>query len=456
KIDASAAYARLVDHLATCVGKPELFVTCGKAITYVRVHSAANGFLNHWKECESWRSWGDRSRFIRDAFTDARRAWDQLKNLGHGDDQLMLHANARTALRTVLVHGWGIYISQPDDEHLIWYGDLRWHHANGHTPSCEEFDWLIDSLVDQVHGETDEETNCDHPLIVSAIHGGGSSEKPDDGTVGDALLVLSGMHGLGSSTKRSSYVKALVRCMALTKPSRVRHAALRAVSDAGEDLASIATDSMSQGLDATLLDDLSRALSPVTLLNDVQNSIPPVDYVDGRNRCYLRLISALTKNDEWCKRLTRDGHVEWCISSSLYDTVLASFMVLDKVFLAGILLRIDPSGTDISPNPAQEKRWMLVNSAWAHCRYFNKEKIEALPALVAVTRQNLPDFTGAELADLASAVHEALQSLNGRRGWLGRANVLLINATLPIVQGLYGELSPYAEHPSASQHNNGS
>jgi hypothetical protein len=31
----------------------------------------------------------------------------------------MLHANARTALRTVLVHGWGMYISQPDDEHLI-------------------------------------------------------------------------------------------------------------------------------------------------------------------------------------------------------------------------------------------------------------------------------------------------------------------------------------------------
>jgi hypothetical protein len=76
KIDASAVYARLVDHLATCVGRPELFVTCGKAIAYLRVHSAVNGFLNHWKECESWRSWGDKSRFIRDAFTDARRAWD--------------------------------------------------------------------------------------------------------------------------------------------------------------------------------------------------------------------------------------------------------------------------------------------------------------------------------------------------------------------------------------------
>jgi hypothetical protein len=258
------------------------------------------------------------------------------------------------------------------------------------------------------------------------------------------------MHGLGSSTKRSSYVKALVRCMAPTRPSRVRHAALRAVADAGEDLASIANDSRSQGLDATLLDELSRALSH-------QNSTLPSDYVGERNCYYLQLISALTKNDEWCKRLTRDGLVEWCISSSLYDTVLASFMVLDKVFLAGILLRIKPSGMDIPPNPFQEKRWILVNSAWKDkYRFYGTDIIRALPVLVAMTRQNLPDFTRMKLADLAGAVHEALQYLKVQRGRRGHAIILMIDAGLPIVQGLYDELSPYAEHPSASQHNNGS
>ncbi|KAJ8582153.1 hypothetical protein M405DRAFT_937920 [Rhizopogon salebrosus TDB-379] len=437
-MDASTAYGRLVDNLATCVGRPELFVTCGKAMAHLHVHSAVSGFPNYSKEYKTWCSWGDKSHFIRDAFTDAHRHHDQLKNLGNEGDRLKLQANARAALRTVVVYGWETCLSHPNEEELIWYGDLRWHHANGKTPSYEEFDWLIDYLVDRVPDETDDKTE-------------GSSEKPDDETVGDALLALSGMHGLGSPTKRSSYVKALVRCMAPTRPSRVRHAALRAVSDAGEDLASIANDSMSQGLDATLLDELSRALSH-------QNSIPSSDFVDKRTCCYLQLISALTKNDEWCKRLTSDGLVEWCISSSLYDTVLASSMVLDKVFLTGILLHINPSGTDISPNPVQEKKWMLVNSAWAHRHSFNKERIEALPALVAVTRQNLPDFTRAELADLASAVHEALQSLKDRRrrGWLGRINVLLIDAALPIVQELYDELSPYAEHPSASQHNNGS
>jgi hypothetical protein len=263
------------------------------------------------------------------------------------------------------------------------------------------------------------------------------------------------MHGLGSSTKQSSYVKALVRCMAPTRPPRVRHAALRAVSEAGEDLASIANDSMSQGLDSTLLDGLSRALSPFILPNDVQNSSPP--FVNERNCCYLRLISALTKNDEWCKRLTRDGHVEWCISSSLYDTVLASSMVLDKVFLADILLRINPSGTDISSNPVQEKRWMLVNSAWKNkFRFYDMDIVKALPVLVAMTRQNLPGFTRMKLADLAGAVHEALQTLKDQRGWRGHAYVLPIDASLPILRGLYDELSPYAERPSASQHNSGS
>ncbi|KAJ8585609.1 hypothetical protein M405DRAFT_401299 [Rhizopogon salebrosus TDB-379] len=160
KIDASAAYGRLIDNLAMCVGRPELFVTCGKAMAHLRVQSAVNGSPNLRKECESWSSWVDKSRFIRDAFTDARHAWDQLKNLGREDDRLMLQANARTALRTVIVHGREFCVSRPEEEYLIWEGDLRWHHADGHTPSCEEFDWLIDYLVDRVPDETDDKTEA--------------------------------------------------------------------------------------------------------------------------------------------------------------------------------------------------------------------------------------------------------------------------------------------------------
>jgi hypothetical protein len=171
-IDASTAYGRFVDNLATCVGRLELelVVTYVKAMAHLRVQSAVNGFPDIMKVWESWGSWRDKSRFTRDAFTDARRAWHQFKNAGGEDDRLMLLANARTALRTVVVHGEEICISQPDDEYLIWYGDLRWNHASGETPSCEEFDWLIDYLVFRVPDETDDNTEGDYPLILSTMH----------------------------------------------------------------------------------------------------------------------------------------------------------------------------------------------------------------------------------------------------------------------------------------------
>jgi hypothetical protein len=452
KIDASAAYARLVDSLATCVDRPELFVTCGKAMAHLCVHTTVKQYRTYEKESTTWLSWGDRGHFIRDAFADAHLAHDQLKNPENEGDRLMLQANVCTALKTMVFHGLPDRFPSPHDMELIWNGDLRWRHANGHPLSCDEFDWLIDYLVDKVHDEADDETNSDHPFILSAIHGRVSFNNE---TICDALLALSGMHGLGSSTKRFPYVKALVRFMAPTRPSRVRYAALRVVSDAGEDLASIANGSISQGLDATLLDELSRALSPVILPGDIWDGLS--SFVSRRNRCYLRLISALTKNDEWCKRLTRDSQVEWCISSSLYDTVLSSSLILDKVSLAEILLHvesIDASGTHICPNPVKEKRWTLVNRAWNtfHYSYYYsyysdyKEGIEALPALVAVTRQNLPDLTRAKLADLASDVRRALQILKDTRGRLGQADIILLDAALPIVQGLYHELSSDAEH----------
>jgi hypothetical protein len=168
-IDASTAYARLVDNLATCVGRPELFVTCGKAMAHLHVHSAVNS-RSYWKEYGTWRSWGDKSHFIRDALTDAHRHHDQLKNLGNEGDRLKLQANARAALRTVVVYGWEDYLVHPNKEELIWDGDLRWHHANGKTPSYEEFDWLIDYLVDRVPDETDDISGGDYPLILSVMH----------------------------------------------------------------------------------------------------------------------------------------------------------------------------------------------------------------------------------------------------------------------------------------------
>ncbi|OJA11725.1 hypothetical protein AZE42_11467 [Rhizopogon vesiculosus] len=440
KLDASAVYARLIDICKTLADRSELYVTCGKAMAHLHVQSVKTNS----RDVDSWFFWGslrNRSRFIRDSFMDARFACSQPKNTDN-EAQRKNAADARTALRTMVVHGLSSgRLCLPDDERLIWRGDLRWRHGNGSTPSCDEFDWLIDYLV---------------------------RHEEDDETEGDALLALSAMHALGSSARRPSYIMALIRCMAPTRSSRVRHAALKAVSGAGEELASITNDStLSRGIDATHLDELSRVLLSVVRPNHdqtMQENGSATSFVESRDCCYLRLIFALTKNDEWCQRLTRDGHVEWCIS--LHDKVLASSLFIDSVCLAGILLRTDPSSKNISPNPAQEKWWMLMQHAWNRFylplpSYSNLEPedmsiIEALQALVIMTRQNLPNnrVAGAEIAKLARYVHDVLQNLKRTQGWLTQADARL-DAALLAVQGLYDELSSYAEHGNTSQGDNG-
>ncbi|OJA08596.1 hypothetical protein AZE42_07129 [Rhizopogon vesiculosus] len=443
KLDASPIYARLFDTLKTCVDRPELFVTYRKAMAHLRIQSTKLNFPYFMESNVAWRAWGDRSQFIRDATMDAQLACEQRNNAEDRNAQLKHEADARTALRTMLVHGLHDYLLPPDNEHLIWNGDFRWRHSNGNTPSYEEFDWLIDYLVEKVNDETDAETE------------------------GDALLALSAMHGLGSSAKRSSYVKALTRCMAPTRPSRVRYAALRAVSDARDELASItsgSTSSDSQGVDKTLLDELSRALLGVIHPNHSQ-PMQDSSLVKLRDCCYLRFIFALAENDEWCKRLTRDGHVDWCIS--LHDKVLASSLFIDKVYLAGIILRINPSRKNNYLNPAQQQCWTLIQRAWNRFylplpSYSNLEPtdmniIEALQALVTTTRQNLRNsnnrVASAELETLQRYVHNVLQNLKRTQERLSQADAPL-DAALLTVQGLYNELSSYAEHRNTSQGDN--
>ncbi|OJA20144.1 hypothetical protein AZE42_13060, partial [Rhizopogon vesiculosus] len=357
-------------------------------------------------------------------------------------------ADARSALRTILVHGRSNRLLPPDNELLIWNGDFRWRDNDGNTPSSEEFDWLIDYLVEKVDEETDAETE------------------------GDALLALSAMYGLGSSAKRPSYVMALTRCMAPTRFPRVRYAALRVVSEAREELASKTnSDSASLDVDETLLDGLSHALLTVVCPNHDQTTQDSTSdaYSAGMANChYLRLIFTLQKNDEWCERLARSGHLRWCISSSLYDNVLASPKFVDKTYLAGILLRIDPSSNDISPDSAQEKWWTLLQRAWGtpylyspKFRVEQEQSIEALRALVTMTRQNLPDpnntVASAQLAKLATYVHSALQNLKEEQTFLRpQADARLDDAVLA-VQGLYDDLSSYAasEHRQTPQGDDG-
>ncbi|KAG2119275.1 hypothetical protein BD769DRAFT_1482029 [Suillus cothurnatus] len=239
-LDASAVYARLRDHFRACSDREELFLKYGKAMAHLRTQTMKIKPQLLSKDFDTLRCWGGQSHFISDAFVGGQDAYRLLEGQGSAldpQDRRNHHlADVRTALRTIVAHGQCYQLSPPDDENLIWEGDLRWCHSNGRAPSCEEFDWLIDYLTDTLATATDDESE------------------------GDAVLALSAMGGLGSSAKRPAYIRSLVCCMDSAKPPRVRHAALRAVFEARNELASLASDSMPQGVDTHLLDALSRAI----------------------------------------------------------------------------------------------------------------------------------------------------------------------------------------------------
>ena len=187
--DASTIYQRLRTFSAYR-GSQELCVKCVTAMAHLCSQSVTLDGVCLGLNEDIWERVGGKGRLIHDAFMAGHLAWDQSKGKNGSEQNHM--ANARTALRTIIVYGRRGYLSRPDNEEVIWNGDLRWRHNDGKTPSCEEFDWLIDYLA---------------------------AGREDDETEGDALLVLSAMRGLGSSSKRPSYLDVLIHCMDPTRPS---------------------------------------------------------------------------------------------------------------------------------------------------------------------------------------------------------------------------------------------
>jgi len=245
---------------------------------------------------------------------------------------------------------------------------------------------------------------------------------------------LSAMHGLGSFAKRPSYIQALIHCMG-TRPSRVRYAALRAVSDAREELCAL--DSI-QGVDANLLDGLSCALlTAITSGSDVL-------FHPNRDRCYFRIISALARSDEWCQRLASHGHIDRCISL-LHNVLIAPASSFDlNFYLAGIFARIDPSGRNPPFSPDQKEWQTLMRKGWEASKLFSmQECVGALPALVTATRKNLPEpgngFASTELADLNMHVSWVLDKLLQERPEVA-------SVALPSVQCLSDDLHRIIAH----------
>ncbi|OJA16564.1 hypothetical protein AZE42_03846 [Rhizopogon vesiculosus] len=417
KVDISAAYARLFDTFTTCRYKSESYI---KAMAHLWTQPVKINPLLIERPISS----DDRDRLIRNAFTSGRDAWGQFTVAEEEGARQKHKADVRTALRTMVVYGRSHRLSFPDDESLIWHGDLQWRHCNGVSPSCAEFDWLVDYLADKV-GAT------------------------DDATEGDALLALSAMPTLGSPVKRGSYIKVLIRCLSPTRPSRVRYAALRAIVDARAELASITSDSMPQGVDAGLLDELSHALLAAILSNHIQ-SIPSGHVLVYGNKYsdsyYFRLLFALATNDEWRQRLVCHGHVEWC--TSLVDLTIRLQVSDRNFYLAGIFSRIYPSSRDLSISPRQERWRTLMSTAWIALDGMERQDIygciDALPALVEATTQSFQYWDNGlpcwELCDWQLVAESVQRILVRLQALVGQADEGLVNAALPAVQGLHDDI----------------
>ncbi|KAG2357889.1 hypothetical protein BDR07DRAFT_317339 [Suillus spraguei] len=236
--------------------------------------------------------------------------------------------------------------------------------------------------------------------------------------------------------------------MGSTRPHRVRYTALRAVCGAREQLASITSASMPQGIDAQLLNELSCALLTAVRPhneNKTHHTGHDTSFHLDRDYCYLRLIYALIKNDEWYQRLTHDGHLDRCIS--LFDEVCKQRYSMIGSCLLVIFGCIKSSDHHLPFSLAEEKYRLLFTDAWDYAQYHvEHDAVDRIPAFVTVTRHTLTtshySVPREWLVDLTAKVHCALFSLQR-----GQANCVdrgiaqaAIDTALSSMQGLYDDL----------------
>ncbi|KAG1728024.1 hypothetical protein EDD22DRAFT_961127 [Suillus occidentalis] len=264
---------------------------------------------------------------------------------------------------------------------------------------------------------------------------------------------------------RSCYQKRRHNAFDLRSTPHIRHAALRAVADAQEELASITNELMPQGVDATFLDELSCALLTVVRPNQDQIAQHNGMYITFRDTCYSRLIFALAQNDEWRERRARSGHFEHCVS--LAEDALERGTWVPGCYLAGIFAYIDPSDKVLPLSPMQERWRAFIKGKWKSARRIKYigDYISTFPALVAVTKLDLLswDFSvpNEKLTKLTKDVHGTLESLSilsleDQPFFIDRdPDQAIVRTALSSVQGLHDDLRRMTENSNTSQRDNG-
>ncbi|KAG1754827.1 uncharacterized protein EDB91DRAFT_1242061 [Suillus paluster] len=230
--------------------------------------------------------------------------------------------------------------------------------------------------------------------------------------------------------------------MEADKPSRLRHAALRAVFDARLELVDIVEQPEGEFREK-ILTELAPALFTTTKPIAPQRSDDEPDAVfnPGRDDCYLRLIFTLAKQSDWRAHLGKAGHIERCISLLGHVIKNCSSDSSTPVkhhpyYLAGILIRMNASDDYQSPgfadNISEQEWWSLLKGAWSamywNDLYLEDESVEALPGIVTYTLDLLKTQTArydaASLVRLVDRIYEALSDCKAKPGILSAVKSL--------------------------------
>ncbi|OJA18514.1 hypothetical protein AZE42_12141 [Rhizopogon vesiculosus] len=341
-------------------------VDCGRALNHLCVAGVPIGDESTPRRI--WHQW--RNIVLPQGFEQCKTLACQLST---SSDRLRCQADTRTALRMMIAAAGDGFIP-PDSESIIWRGRFTW---SGDHRTSADFDWLVDYLV-----------YC----------------SKDSTTMADAFLALSAMGGLGSRDRAPAYLEALISAMKSDSPHRLRYAALRAVSDSRMALADINAIE-GEKIRESLLTKLSPALLMAIRVENEKNY--------WRDDAYLRLIMALASNEQWCRQLVADGHIEQCIFMlNNLDERSSAPLHLSAVF--GRLCATCPDAAAFEA-VAHAQFSRLAKLAWQSVLdlklYDEDESISALPAVVTFTRQKI---IVADLKDIRRNVGLAMDKLKRR------------------------------------------
>jgi hypothetical protein len=195
-----------------------------------------------------------------------------------------------------------LYLGQQESQWSYWGGPPDWH-------TQAQFDLLVDYLVKAGQGT-------------------------DYTAIGDAFAVLAGLRGSPSTLERKHlYIQTMIRFMESEVPLRTRHAAMSAAYALRTEVAAMDRD------DEPLRYLFSRALSSVVrarapaMQQQASTSVDDNPFNEllsvnrRRDRCYLGLLCALSKEPSWHAHLHRHGHFKNCLV--IADSLSSRIQMLD-------------------------------------------------------------------------------------------------------------------------------